>query len=65
MTIQSATLECVQLNASNQVLKQMQITLNGPLGPGQTMTFPQFQLGQLAQGVTQVSCRIVAVVPAG
>jgi hypothetical protein len=65
VTIQSATLECVQLNANNQALTQMQTTLNGPVGPGQTMTFPQFQMGQLAQGVSQVKCAIVAVVPAG
>ena len=63
VTIQSATLECVQFNANNQALTQMQTTLNGPVGPQQTMKFPQFQMGQLAQGVNQVKCGIIAVVP--
>jgi len=65
VTIQSATLDCVEFNANNQAIAQMQTTLNGPAAPGQILTFSQIRMGQLAQGVSQVKCRIVAVVPAG
>jgi hypothetical protein len=64
VTMQSATLLCAQLTAQNQVMATNQVTLNGPLPPGQAMTFPAFQIGQLAQGVSNVKCAIVAVTPA-
>jgi len=64
VTIQSATLECAQFNAQKQMLSHMQTTLNGPLSAGQTMSFPQFQMGQLATGVAGVECAIIAVNPA-
>jgi len=64
VTIQSATLECDQYNAQNQSIGSMQTTLNGPLQAGQTENFGQFQMGQLANGVANVKCQIVAVNPA-
>lgn len=62
--MQSATLECVQYAANGQTITQQQITLNGPVQPGQTFTFPTFQMGQMAQGLAKVNCGIVGVTPA-
>jgi hypothetical protein len=66
VTITSATLECAQFDAQNQIIQAsiMQTTLNGPLSPGQNTTFPSFQMGQVQQGVQEVKCGIVQVVPA-
>ncbi len=63
-TIQSATLECIQYGQTGQPLTQMQSNLNGPAQPGQTISFPSFQVGAMVQGVTKVNCGIVAVAPA-
>jgi hypothetical protein len=65
-TIASATLECAQFTAQNQIIQAsvMQTGLNGPLPPGQQMTFPSFQMGTVQQGVQEVKCGIVQVVPA-
>lgn len=64
VTIQSATFECIQYGQTGQAITQMQTTLNGPAQPGQTISFPTFQMGAMAQGVTKVNCGIVAVNPA-
>jgi hypothetical protein len=64
VTIQTATLECVQYAASGQTITQNQTTLNGPSQPGQTITIPTFQMGAMAQGLAKVQCGIVGVTPA-
>jgi hypothetical protein len=67
VSIASSTLECDQY-AQNEVLSQQRITLYGvnraPVQPGDTVTFNQINAGQVAQGVTNVNCGIVAVTPA-
>jgi hypothetical protein len=62
--MQSATLECGQFAQNGQMITHSQKTLNGPVPPGQIVTFPVFQMGQLVQGVAKVQCAIVAVTPA-
>ena len=64
VTIQTAQMETQQVSAAGQIVAQNQITLNGPSQPGQTITFPAFQMGALVQGVTQVNCGIIGVTPA-
>jgi hypothetical protein len=64
VVMQSATLECVQYAQSGQTITQNRTTLNGPAQPGQTITFPTFQAGQMAQGLAKVQCGIVGVTPA-
>jgi hypothetical protein len=64
MTIQSATLECVQFAQTGQTITQMRTTLNGPAQAGQTVSFGPFQMGQMAQGLAKVQCGIVGVNPA-
>ena len=59
IALQSAKLRCEQVSASGQSLMQNQTTLNGPAGPGQTISFPVFQIGAVAQGVSKVNCDIV------
>jgi hypothetical protein len=59
--LEAAKLECVQENAQGQGLNQMQTVLNGPLPPGETMSFPTFQIGTIVQGATKVNCGIVDV----
>ena len=61
VALQSAKLQCAQISASGQSLTQNQTTLNGPAGPGQTISFPSFQIGTEAQGVSKVNCNIVEV----
>lgn len=63
VAIQSAALECVQVTQTGQTISQMQTTLNGPAQPGQTIVFPTFQMGAVAQGVAKVNCGIVGVTP--
>jgi len=64
VSLQAATLECGQFAQTGQMITHMQTTLNGPAQPGQTVTFPTFQMGQLVQGVAKVQCGIVGVTPA-
>jgi hypothetical protein len=64
VTMQSATLACMQYAASGQTITQQQTTLNGPAQPGQIITIPTFQMGQMAQGLAKVNCGIVGVTPA-
>ena len=64
VSIQSATLECVQYASSGATLTQTQITLNGPVPPGTADTFTMFQMGQITQGLAKVNCGIVGVTPA-
>jgi hypothetical protein len=64
LAMQSATLECVQYAQSGQTITQTRTTLNGPAQPGQIITFPTFQAGQMAQGLAKVQCGIVGVTPA-
>jgi hypothetical protein len=54
----------VQYAASGQTITQNTNTLNGPAQPGQTISFPTFQMGQMAQGLAKVNCGIVGVTPA-
>ncbi|MGB6855413.1 MAG: hypothetical protein WBE03_00905 [Terracidiphilus sp.] len=63
VTIQSATLECIQYGANNQSLSQLTTTLNGPVQPGQTVNIQPFTLGTEAQGVANMKCGIVGVAP--
>jgi len=64
VTIQAATLMCIQYGANNQPLSQLTTTLNGPVQPGQTINIQPFTLGAEAQGVASMKCGIVAVQPA-
>ncbi len=66
VTIQSATLQCGQVDANNNVIQAsiFQTMLNGPLGPGQSTTFQSFQIGPLQQGANDARCVIAAVTPA-
>jgi hypothetical protein len=59
--IQSATLECDQYNAGGTDLDEMQTTLNGPVPPGTTSTFPAFQMGEVANNLDHVTCTIVHI----
>ena len=59
--IQSATLECDQYNAGGTDLDEMQTTLNGPVPPGTTSTFPVFQMGEVANYLDHVTCTIVHI----
>jgi hypothetical protein len=61
VTVLAARLECVQVSATGQNLTQFQTVLNGPLPPGQIMTFPTFPIGAEAQGAAKVNCGIVQV----
>jgi hypothetical protein len=61
--LQAATLECEQFSQAGQGLAQHQTMLNGPAGPGQTISFPTFTIGSVAQGAATVKCVIVAVTP--
>jgi hypothetical protein len=63
VAMQSATLQCIQYDPNGQTITQQQITLRGPVQPGQTYTFPTFQMGQLAQGLAKVQCGIISVTP--
>jgi hypothetical protein len=64
VVIASAQMETQQVSAAGQIVAQSQMTLNGPSQPGQTITFPAFQMGAEVQGVTQVNCGIIGVTPA-
>ena len=39
----------------------MQTTLNGPVPPGATSTFPVFQMGEVANYLDHVTCTIVHI----
>jgi hypothetical protein len=67
VSIQSATLECIQYGANGSALTQNQITLTGPSGPvapQSTINFDPFSAGDVAQGATRANCGIVAVTSA-
>lgn len=59
--IQSATLECDQYSSNGTDLDEMQTTLNGPVPPGSTSTFPVFQMGEVANYLDHVTCTIVHI----
>jgi len=59
--IQSATLECDQYSSNGTDLDEMQTTLNGPVPPGITSTFPAFQMGEVANYLDHVTCTIVHI----
>jgi hypothetical protein len=61
VTVQAATLECIQYGSSGQALSQLTRVLKGPAAPGQTITLQPFQLGAEAQGVANMKCGIAAV----
>jgi hypothetical protein len=63
-TIQTATLECAQYTANDEVLAQNVTTLNGPVQPGGTGTYNPFLMGTVVQGTSFVNCGIIAVTPA-
>jgi hypothetical protein len=63
VNIQSATLECVQYDASGSTLTQMQTTLNGPTPPQTTSSFGPFPMGAIQQNMSKVNCGIVGVNP--
>jgi hypothetical protein len=67
VTIVSATLECVQYDASGNQLTEVQtvLTPSGPLQPKGTSVFDAFQIGVVVPNVTRVNCFIVNVTPAG
>ena len=64
VTIQSATLECVQYAANGSAITQMSTILNGPTGPGTTSTFGPFPMGAIQASMSRVNCGIVGVNPA-
>ena len=61
VTIQSATLECMQYASTRQPISPLETTLNGPVQPGQTVNIQPFVMGALAQNTANVQCAIVAV----
>jgi len=63
VNIQSATLECVQMDANGSSLTQMQTTLNGPTAPQTTSSFGPFPMGAIQQTMSKVNCWIVGVNP--
>ena len=63
VNIQSATLECVQMDANGSSLTQMQTTLNGPTPPQTTSSFGPFPMGTIQQTMSKVNCGIVGVNP--
>lgn len=66
--MQSAVLECTQYAQDNTMLRQDRITLKRSDGTsvdaGQSVSFTAFNVGDAAQGVNTVSCKIVLVTPA-
>lgn len=62
--MQSASLECDQYAANGSDITQSQMTLNGPVQPGGTVTFNPFQMGSVSPSMSKVNCWIVAVTPA-
>jgi hypothetical protein len=63
VSVQSATLECDQLDTAKNVLDEMRTTLNGPVAPGATDGFSPFTMGAVAANVNSVKCTIVHVKP--
>jgi hypothetical protein len=63
VSVQSATLECDQLDSGKNVLDEMRTTLNGPVAPGATDGFSPFSMGAIAANVNSVKCTIVHVKP--
>lgn len=61
VTVQSATLECDQLDANGNTLDEMRTTLNGPVAAGATDGFSPFTMGATAANTTKVNCQIVHV----
>lgn len=63
VSVQSATMECDQLDTSGNVLDEMRTTLNGPVAPGATDSFDPFSMGAVAANLNKVHCYIVHVKP--
>lgn len=64
VTIQSATLMCVQYASTGTIIFQTTMVLNGPTAPGATSSFPSFPMGAIQQAMAKVQCGFVAVTPA-
>lgn len=64
VSIQSATLMCVQYASTGTIIFQTTMVLNGPTAPGATSSFPSFPMGAIQQAMAKVQCGFVAVTPA-
>ena len=66
--VQSAFLECFQFSQSGDLLTQGSIKLtkndDTPVAPQQTVNYGAFNVGDAAQGVDKVNCKITSVTPA-
>ena len=61
VSVQTATLECDQLDGSGNTLDEMRTTLNGPVAAGATATFNPFSMGAVAANLNKVHCYVVHV----
>jgi len=61
VALAAAMLGCEQMDANSQNVAQDTVALTGPAAPGATVTLPTFSIGALAQGATNVNCKITAV----
>jgi hypothetical protein len=57
VTVQSATLECDQLDANGNTLDEMRTTLNGPVAAGDTDGFSPFTMGATAANTAEIPIR--------
>jgi hypothetical protein len=63
VSVESATMECDQLDSAGNLLDEMRTTLNGPVAPGATDGFSPFSMGAVAANLSKVHCYIVHVKP--